>query len=57
LNLDGSEDSELKIQDLPRIEVRDYTLVQEDTMITDPGAPPFADLDFQNPIALFTMEL
>jgi hypothetical protein len=57
LNPDGSEDSELKIRDLSGIEVGDYTLVQEDTMVTDVEAPPSADLDFQNPIAPFTMEL
>jgi hypothetical protein len=56
LNPDGSEDSELKIRDLPGIEVGDYTL-EEDAIVVDIGTPLPTDVDFQNPIALFAMEL
>jgi hypothetical protein len=42
---------------LPSIEVRDYTLDKEDTITTNATTPPSTDLQFQNPIALFTMEL
>jgi hypothetical protein len=40
---------------LPRIEVGDYTLVEDDTMVAD--MPPSTNLDFQNPTTLFTIEL
>jgi hypothetical protein len=56
LNLDGSEDLELRIWDLPNIKVGDYTLIEEDTIIMD-ASTPSANLDFQNPIAPLTMEL
>ena len=46
LNPDGSEDSELKIQDLPNIEVGDYTLTKEDLMIVDDSTPSSTNLDF-----------
>jgi hypothetical protein len=56
LNPDGSEDSELKIQDLSGIEVGDYTL-EEDAVVVDTGTLLPTDVDFQNPIAPFAMEL
>jgi len=40
---------------VPNIEVGDYTLAEEDT-ITD-APTPSANLNFQNPIAPFAMEL
>lgn len=57
LNPDGSEDSELRIRDLPNIEVGDYALTEEYTIIVDAGTPSSADLNFQNPITPLTMEL
>jgi hypothetical protein len=41
---------------LPRIKVGDYTL-KEDAIVVDARTPLPTDVDFQNPIALFSMEL
>lgn len=42
---------------MPNIKVGDYTLTKEDAIVVDAAIPPSPDLDFQNPIALFTIEL
>jgi hypothetical protein len=39
LNLDGSKDFKLKIRDLPRIEVRDYALIEEDAIVDTKTLP------------------
>jgi hypothetical protein len=59
LNPNGSEDLQLKIQDLPNITVGEWRLSDEDTVTVNNQTPPIpaADLDFQNPIAPFAMEL
>jgi hypothetical protein len=41
---------------VPNIEVGDYALVEDD-ITTDTTTPLSTDIDFQNPIAPFTMEL
>lgn len=41
---------------MPNIEVGDYTLIEEDTIIAN-ASTPSANPDFQNPIAPLTMEL
>jgi hypothetical protein len=53
LNLDGTKDLELKIRDVPNIEVGDYALVEDNITTT----PLSTDIDFQNAIAPFAMEL
>jgi hypothetical protein len=59
LNPDGSEDSELKIRDLPNITIGEWKLLEEGTIVIDGQEPPThtTDLSFQNPIAPFAMEL
>ena len=54
---DEFKDSELRIQDLPNIEVGDYAVVEEDIVIADANTPSSINLDFQNPAAPFTIEL
>jgi hypothetical protein len=58
LNPDGSEDLELKIRDLPDISIGEWEL-QEDTIDIDSQdlTTPTTNLNFQNPIAPFGMEL
>ena len=59
LNPNGSEDSQLKIQDILDITIGEWKLLEEDTIIIDSQAPSThaTNLDFQNPIAPFTIEL
>jgi len=57
LNPNGSKDLQLKIQDLPDITIREWELLEDTIGDSQTSLTHSTNLDFQNPITPFAMEL